>query len=571
MKRFLQKIFPLLMAAAIIFCIGWYLFEYDPGFTRDFLLHQARKLEDNGNHSAAVWIYNLAYEQFDGSAEVAIELAQQFKDIGNYSKAEFTLRKALEEHHTPELYIALSKTYVEQGKLRDAVLMLENADEATQKQLASLRPAPPVASVESGSYHEYLTVEITCSNGQLYISTDGDYPSTDTDAYTDPVTLPEGETTIFAISVGENGLVSPLCIFQYYISNVVEIVHFQDAGFEAAVRSALGYDADRAIYSNTLWGVKELTLPAEVASAEDLKWFPNLETLIVEHAAFDNLDSLVGLDQLQTLSITGTIIDSEMLACIATRTNLQTLKLSNCAISSVVDLASLSKLTWLDLSENAIRDISGLSSMKELTYLDLQSNALIHLSGMESLTKIEYLDVSYNSLVSTSSIEYLTALTYLDLSSNALRSLDGVENLTNLTHFIAQHNELLEVNLLGACHKLEYLDVSYNTLLDIDITASLPALQELYFGHNDVTKLPKFRTDCALRIIQGEYNDLSSLKNLAGLVNLTHIFMDYNADISNIDYLVNCPELEEVYVYGTKVTKVSKLTEIGIYVVYSPA
>lgn len=571
MKRFLRKIFPLLMAAAIVLSIGWYLFEYDPGFTRDFLLRQARKLEDNGNHSAAVWCYNLAYEQFDGSAEVAIELAQQFKDIGNYSKAEFTLRKALEENGSAELYIALSKTYVEQGKLRDAVLMLEHADSAMQQELAALRPDAPAASVEPGSYHEYLTVEITCDSGKLYTATDGDYPNTATDAYAGPILLQEGETIIWAVSVGENGLVSPLSVFHYTVSDVVEAVTFQDAGFEAAVRAALGYDSDRTVYSNTLWNVTELTLPADVENCADLKWFPNLEKLVIDHATFDSLDAICGLHKLQTLSITGTIISTDMMDCIATITSLQALTLSNCAISSVAALSSLTELKTLDLSENAIRDISGLSAMTGLTHLDLHSNALIQLDGMETLTAIEYLDVSYNSLVSTHCIENLTELTYLNLSSNSLRALDGVENLTKLTHFIAQYNELLDVDVLASCQGLEYLDISHNTLLNVDVAASLSGLQELYFGYNDVSQLPKFDTDCALRIISGEYNQLASLKNLTGLVNLTHIYMDYNTEITNINYLVNCPKLEEVFVYGTKVRSVSTLTEAGIYVVYSPA
>lgn len=570
MKRFLRKLFPIIIAAAILLSIGWYFLEFDPGFTRDLLLRQARRLEDNGNHSVAVWLYNLAYEQFDGSAEVAIELAQQFKDIGNYSKAEYTLRKALEENPVPELYIALSKTYVEQGKLRDAVLMLENTDRAMQAQLSALRPSAPVASDPSGSYHSYLSVEIFCDQGTLYISTDSDYPSTETDAYTGPIVLPYGETTIFAISVGDNGLVSPLSVFHYQVSDVVEVVTFTDAAFEAAVREALDYDADHAIYSNVLWDVTELTLPADVASCDDLKWLPNLETLVIDHATFDNLDAICDLDQLQSLSITGSILTTDMLSCIATRTKLQALTLSDCSISSVAALTTLTQLKKLDLSENAIRDVSGLTTMTKLTYLDLRSNALIQLSGLETLTAVEYLDVSYNSLVSTKSIENLTELTYLNLSSNALRSLDGVENLTKLTRFIAQYNELLDVEVLAACQMLEYLDVSHNTLLNIHVAAELTSLQELYFGYNDVSQLPKFKTDCALRIINGEYNLLSSLNNLAGLENLELVYMDYNTEISNINNLIKCPELDEVYVYGTNVRSVSKLTEAGIYVVYSP-
>ena len=527
MKRLLKKIFPLLLAIAIIASIGWYLFEYDTGFTRDFLMHQAKRLEENGNHSAAVWMYNLVYRQFGGDDHVAVELAEQFKAVGNYSKAEYTLRNAIAKSGTPELYIALSKTYLEQGKIRDAVLMLENVNPAIQSQVADLRPKAPTASLASGTYNEYLSVDIRAENCKIYVSTDGDYPAT-TDLYTGPILLDEGETTVFAVCVAENGLVSSLAVFNYIVSDVVEKVNFVDPAFEAAVRVQLGYDEDRTIYSNDLWTLTELTLSGNITRSDDLRWLPNITALSIENVSLTTLNGLSTLDKLQKLSITDSIVSTPMLETIACVSTLTSLTLSDCAISSVSPLSVLNNLEYLDLSDNAIRDISGLAGMSKLTYLDLHSNALIHLDGMETLTAIEHLDVSFNSLVSTASIENLSHLQYLDLSSNALRSLEGVEQLSELTHFIARYNELINVDVLKDCQNLVFLDVCNNTLLDINVTASLASLEELYFGHNEVSQLPKYDSSCALRIISGEYNQLSSLKNLGGLQNLTHIYMDFS-------------------------------------------
>ena len=104
MKKILKIAIPLLLAITILLSIGWYFFQYNTTFTRDFLLQQARRLEDEGKHDLAVWFYNLAYEQSQGSDAVAIELAQQFKEIGNYTKAEYTLSKAIEDGGSVELY-----------------------------------------------------------------------------------------------------------------------------------------------------------------------------------------------------------------------------------------------------------------------------------------------------------------------------------------------------------------------------------------------------------------------------------------------------------------------------------
>lgn len=570
MKKFIKRIFPVLLSALILFSIGWYLLEYDPAFTRDILLSQARSLEENGNHNAAVWLYNLAYEHFGSSDEVAIELANKFIEMGNYSKAEYTLRKAIEDGGNVALYMALSNTYVQQGKLRDAVLMLENVSGDMKQKLEALRPVAPAANYPSGTYSQYLSLELIAEGCAVFVADDNDYPSSLTDAYTGPIRLTSGETTLFAVSVGENGLVSSLSVYNYIIHDVVEAVTFADAGFDAALRRQMGYNPFRVIYSNELWAVTELTLDAAVGSCADLKWLPNLQKLTVVGGVLDDPAALAGCSALQQLNVNGTTVTTEMLESIATLPELKVLALEECGISSIAPLAELTSLTSLDLSNNAIRDISALAGLTGLTSLDLGSNALISLMGLEKLSALTSLDVSYNSIVSTAPLAAMTSLEVLNVTSNALRSLDSIGNLVQLKSLYASHNELLDLDPLTNCLALTHLDVSHNTLLNINAVSALTALEELDFSYNEVNQLPTFATDYALRVINGSYNQIASLKKLAGLVNLTHIYMDYNEEINSVNALTACPALKEVYVYGTKVRSVSALTKLGILVIYSP-
>ena len=116
MNKAFKIILPILLALIIMGSIAWYLLVYDTGFTQDMLLNQARRFEENGNHAAAVWVYNLAYSHSGEDGNVAIELANQYKSIGNYTKAEYTLSKAIADSGSTELYVELCKTYVEQDK-----------------------------------------------------------------------------------------------------------------------------------------------------------------------------------------------------------------------------------------------------------------------------------------------------------------------------------------------------------------------------------------------------------------------------------------------------------------------
>ena len=114
MKKGIRILIPILLSLVIIFCTIWYLFVYDRAFTRDMLLSFARYSETQGKHEIATYFYNAAYSQSGNSDSVAIELAQQYKSGGNYTKAEYTLSNAIADGGGVDVYIALCKTYVEQ-------------------------------------------------------------------------------------------------------------------------------------------------------------------------------------------------------------------------------------------------------------------------------------------------------------------------------------------------------------------------------------------------------------------------------------------------------------------------
>ena len=180
MKHALRRIVPILLVLLIIASVLWYCFVYDRDFTRDMLLGQARYHSTHGNPQLSSWFYDLAYKYSGQDEIVAIELANQFKAVGNYTKAEYTLSNAIADGGTVDLYIALCKTYVEKDKLLDAVNMLDSvSDPSIKSQLDAMRPTAPTADPEPGFYSEYISVNIQASEGTLYCTTDGEYPSTD--------------------------------------------------------------------------------------------------------------------------------------------------------------------------------------------------------------------------------------------------------------------------------------------------------------------------------------------------------------------------------------------------------
>ena len=575
MKKTLRIIIPLILALVIILCSCWYLFIYDREFTRDMLLYAARNLDNAGNHTIAAWFYDCAYRQAANNDDVAIELAEQYKEIGNYTKAEYTLSKAIADGGGLDLYISLCKTYMEQDKLLDAVNMLNNVTNTDVKeQLDMLRPAAPVCSpdpITSGSYYtQYITVTLSAPKGTLYVSSNGEFPSIEKDLYTEGITLKAGENTIYAVTVAENGLVSPVAIYGFTVGGVIEKVTFSDSVMESALREALKVDADKVLYSNDLWTLKEFTVPEGALNLSDLRHLAFLEKLTIQKGVTGQLSNLSGLANLKELYVKDTVVTPEELPVIGNLPALQKLTLNNCSLSTVSGLQGATELLTLDLANNTIRNISPLSDLVKLQQLDLSHNAMNDLTALSAMVSLAQLDVSYNNLTTLSPITVISGLKKLNADYNTIGEINGFQQFTALTELQLSNNAIADLSALSSCAELARLDVSNNALTDILVLSKLTKLENLDFANNKITKLPQWSVDCGLVNIDGSYNQISTLESLKGLKKLNNVFMDYNKGISSVKALASCPALIQVNVYGTKVKQVSDLTSQSIIVNYDP-
>lgn len=570
MKKFFQFLISILLVVAIIASIGWYLFVYDRAFTRDFLLSQARYNDLYGNARLSSLFYNLAYEHSGRDENVAIELANQYKADGNFTKAEVTLSNAIKNQGTAELYTALCKTYVQQDKLMDAVALLNNITDPNMKAtLESLRPTAPTTSHEPGFYSQYISLELASSSGTLYYTTDGTYPSISGSIYTAPLELEAGETVIYAISVDGNGLVSEPVVAGYTIGGVIEPAEFEDKAMEMAIREVLGARESEILYTNVLWDITEFTVPAQAQSLADLQLMPYLQSLTIQDQDLGTLSDLSHLSKLTALDLSGSSFPAEELAVLAKLPSLTELTLSECGISTIAALEGAEKLTYLDLSSNTIRNMEALSQMNTLRELYLQHNAVTGLEDLSSLTNLEKLNIAFNSVSDLTPLTSCLKLNWLDAGNNALHNLDGVEELSLLSHLAVDHNKLTDISLVAECSEMSNLSISNNQISDISALSELTKLDVLNFSYNSVSALPEWQEDCTLRVVDGSYNSLSDIDNLAYLANVTHIYMDYN-NITNVDALADCYVLVQLNVYGNDIDTVAELTAHDIIVNYDP-
>ena len=572
MKKIMKRIIPLLLIVALIASACWYIFVYDRETVRDFLMAQARNCAQNGHFEAATWFYDISYEFAGEDENVAIDLARIYKDSGNYTKAEYTLAGAIADGATSELYIALCQTYVEQDKLLDAVNMLDKvADPAIKAELDALRPAAPQADFAPGFYSQYISLTFSHEGGTLYVSTDGEYPSTADTPCVTPVALEGGETKIYAVTVGDNGLVSPLSILSYTVGGVIEEVEFADVYIEELVQAQLMFGEYTTIYSNDLWKITKLTVPAEAIELSDLRHLLYLEELSLTNRQITDLSFLEGMTHLKTLDLSGCAISAD-LSILKTLPALENLSMQSCSISSLAFLEGAPSLKKLDLSSNAIGNVSVLSSTPTLQSLDLRDNAVSDLTPLSGLTELTELDLAENVLTTISPLASCTKLGTLDVSENKLTDIAAVQNLTALTSFRAEKNQIADCAPLAVCTQLRTLDISNNQIQDITMLSGLSKMTEFDFSYNQAAALPALPADAALVTINGSYNQLTSLEPLDKLNALNYVYMDYNAEVSKIDFLANNPNMVQINVFGTKVSQsqANKCIDHSIIVNYDP-
>ena len=571
MKRFLRILVPLLLTLALVFSLGWYFFRFDPDLTRDILISQARYMDDQGDHAMASWFYRMAYRQSGNDETIALELAEQYHAMGNYTKAEYTLSNAIADGASVDLYVSLCNLYVEQNKLLDAVNMLDNvANPYIKAQLDGLRPAPVTPSHEPGYYNQYITLSFTAPHSSIYITTDGSYPSSEKSPYSLPISLPAGETVVTALAVGNNGLVSPLSIFSYTVAGVIEEVTISDPGMDQTIRQMLSVSADHALYSNELWTITALEVPYNAKSLSDLSKLPFLTRLTMDGREFENLSALSSLVNLEELVLSDMTLTAEDLQTIAALPRLTSLTMVQCGLSSIAPLSGAKGLTCLNVSGNTLRDLSPVSEMSELKELRLNHNAVTDLTSLSGLSKLETLDLSFNSVTTPAPLSGCIRLRELNLSNNALTDLEGLQNLIALESLDLSFTNLFDVKALAVNTELKHLDISNNALTDISALKALINLNTLNFSYNQVTKLPEFSKDCPLVTLKGSQNQLASLDELEGMMSLNYVMMDHNKDLTSAEPLENCYALVELSVYGTGIHDVTTLRQMGVIVMYSP-
>ena len=565
MKKALIILLVVLLVGGGLFCLYFF------GWTPENLSSLGDSAMASKKYSRAEWLYETAAEMAPDEPSYVLKLADACIADGSYTKAERSLVTAIRKEPSAALYCKLSSVYVAQDKLYDAQKMLDGiSDSAIKAELDAMRPQAPDFSPAGGQYSEYIDLMLSGQGGAVYYSLTEEYPSTNTDAYADPFTLPAGDSHVKAILVGDNGLVSPLAEMDYLIVGVVEEVSFASSEFEELIREMLYIPRTSPVMTSDLWTVTELEMPENVTDFSDLSHFKNLTSLVINYSTIDDCSFFAGTPELQKLNLHGCSLAEDATDLIGTLAALTELDLSGCGISNISSLSNLTQLSTLNLSENSISDITPLSGLTKLTVLNLAANALPSLDALAEASQLTELDISENAIPSIAALSSCTGLTSLSATDNQISDISVLANMPSLQTLLLSGNSVSDVSVLSFCPSLTRLEIANNNLSSIDILANLVELTYLDISHNNISALPQLQTQSRLQQFYASYNQLSDISMLAGLVGLTYVDVDYNENIEDILCLTSCPLIVQIDAFGTKVADVKALTDMGVIVNWDP-
>lgn len=508
-------------------------------------------MSEQGRYQRAIKYYNTAWKLSPENAELPVALAQTYINSGNYTKAEYVLVQAITAAPSnTDLYMELCRTYIEQDKVLDAVQMLDRvADPAVKATLETMRPAAPAVTPESGYYTEYVSVSVEAEGNDVYVTTDGEFPSLEKNLYTDPIPLAGGETTVTAVVLDpETCLVSPAVLCGYTIGGVVEPVELSDNAIDMAVRAALNKQPNDPLLTSDLWGVTTLTLE-QPADLSDLTHCTGLRSLTIQNVSGLDFTVLSKHLSLEYLDLSGCTISSNSLQTIGTLSRLKTLKLNGCSLTTIETLAQLTNLTELDISNNVIDNIGILSLMLDLETVKLSNNPITSIAGLSACKKLQYLDISHCDIA----------------------SLTSLNDKVLLQTLLASNNKIVDISELENCTALETLDVEANLVENISVLPALPNLKIFLGDNNKITAIPTFDPEHSLlQQFSIDYNQVEDLTGLKGLPTLNYVNADYNK-IKDLSPLADCHTLVQVNVWDNPVTteSIEALREFDVIVNYN--
>lgn len=223
MWQFLTGLAVLVLMAAV--GMGIWVYQYN---SEEYQIAKAIECTAAGTYEKAIACYNRALELDEDNIELQFSLAEVYFLKNNKIEYEYLLRDiAGNENATTEqldrAYGKLIAIYRARGDYKTInELLMSSNDEQLLSTYQNYIARTPEFSVKEGYYTSIQILKLSAlGTGKIYYSMDGSEPDENSDQYTAPIILEDGDYQIKAVFINDNGIVSDVAVKEYHIDNDV--------------------------------------------------------------------------------------------------------------------------------------------------------------------------------------------------------------------------------------------------------------------------------------------------------------------------------------------------------------
>ena len=249
----------------------------------------------------------------------------------------------------------------------------------------------------------------------------------------------------------------------------------------------------------------EISAIGDVERLDDLRYMPNLKTVILCNQRISDISPLDGLN-IKELALHGNEINdiSPLSSCrflerlfissnpisditpLETLSRLETLNIGATEIDSFESIKKLTALTRLEIHDcPKLTDFSPLDGMHSLNFLSLRP---VPKEALESISELVGLDSLYlwkaYDLKSLTQLSHLTNLRNLGLDACGLESLDGIKNFSHLYYITIRYCVVDDLSPLSGITTLGRVGITSNPISDFSPLSELPLLNTVWCSKN---------------------------------------------------------------------------------------
>ncbi|MCM1173882.1 MAG: chitobiase/beta-hexosaminidase C-terminal domain-containing protein [Blautia sp.] len=216
-----------LIAAGIILLIAlsfWTFYSYRIQ-TVSYQVDKARECAARGDYREAVRYLDNAYEKDDTQAQILFLKADYFYLMADNESALQALWQVIDRgiysyEDVEEAYDKIIAIYTQEERYEEInELLLSCKEDSIVSMFQSYMAMEPEFSYIEGDYAEVIPLKLSSNtSGTIYYTTDGSTPDENSQVYTAPLFLENGDHTISALFVNDYGIRSEVVSKSYHIN-----------------------------------------------------------------------------------------------------------------------------------------------------------------------------------------------------------------------------------------------------------------------------------------------------------------------------------------------------------------